>query len=554
VGSSLPAESWNRRHRILVLVLAAHLPGLLAFGLLMGRPGLHVLGEVGAVAALALLAAVPRWSRRVRATIASLGLLSCSALLVHFSGGYIEAHFHFFVAIIVISLYQEWLPFLMAIGYVAVHHGVVGSLDPSSVYNHADAWAQPWAWAGIHAAFVLAASAASLVNWRVNELSRAEALTAQSRLRAVVTGAPVLLFATDPRLRITMAAGKAFGAVGMTPAQALGREARLLFPGDGTLTALLRQAYRGEVVATSVFAGGKTFDLRLSPRHDELGGVRGVIGVATDVTEQRRAEDAERAAQERLVEQLKEVDRFKTSLINMAGHELFTPLTPQRIQVDLLKSRDLGDLSDRQQRAVEVLDRSIERLTELVRDVLEVARLQSGRMPVQLEDVELNRVVDEAVEFFQEPARRGGIALAFHPQEAVWVRADAARVSQVLFNLLSNALKFTPAGGSVTVETGLAGEAAVVRVRDTGSGLTQEQLARLFQPFTQVHEAAQGRRGTGLGLYISRGIVEQHGGRIAAHSDGPGQGARFEFTLPVAVPQEPASPLAPALAAPAQEP
>jgi diguanylate cyclase (GGDEF)-like protein len=151
------------------VLLWLHAFGLALFGVAVGAGPLHSAAEGAVVAVAAILAGWTRLPRRTRSCAASLGLLSASGVLVHLSGGYIEMHFHFFVMIAVITLYQDWLPFLVSIGYVVLHHGVVGVLDPHSVYNHPAAWANPWGWAGIHGAFVLAASVAHLAAWRLNE-------------------------------------------------------------------------------------------------------------------------------------------------------------------------------------------------------------------------------------------------------------------------------------------------------------------------------------------------------------------------------------------------
>src|SRR4030095_8174715 len=128
---------------------------------MLGRYGVvHSLSEVALVAIAALAAAAPVLNRRSRAGAASVGLITASAILVHLSGGYIEMHFHFFVALIIIALYQDWVPFLLAIGYVVFEHGMFGMLAPTAVYNHPDGWAHPWKWAAIHGVFVLAASIA----------------------------------------------------------------------------------------------------------------------------------------------------------------------------------------------------------------------------------------------------------------------------------------------------------------------------------------------------------------------------------------------------------
>jgi PAS domain S-box-containing protein len=173
-GGSLPHDSWRRRHQVILVLLWLHALGLFALALALGNGLAHSLTEGGIVAAFAVAATFGAVGPRVRAALASLGLISASAVLVHLTGGYIEMHFHFFVMVVVISLYQDWVPFLLAIGYVVAHHGVIGVLDPAGVYNHPDAWAHPWKWAAIHGVFVLGASAAAIVNWRLNERARAQ--------------------------------------------------------------------------------------------------------------------------------------------------------------------------------------------------------------------------------------------------------------------------------------------------------------------------------------------------------------------------------------------
>jgi PAS domain S-box-containing protein len=171
-GRPLPDALWQQRHRGIIILLWLHALGLVGFGLIVGAGLIHSLLEGSLVALAALGASLAHLHRRVRASIACLGLIIASGVLVHLSGGYIELHFHFFVMVVVISLYQDWVPFLLTLGYVVLHHGTLGVLAPTSVYNHPDAWAHPWKWAVIHGVFVLAASIASLVNWRLTEAVR----------------------------------------------------------------------------------------------------------------------------------------------------------------------------------------------------------------------------------------------------------------------------------------------------------------------------------------------------------------------------------------------
>ncbi|HET6405844.1 MAG TPA: ATP-binding protein [Candidatus Thermoplasmatota archaeon] len=171
-GRSLPLEAWKRRHTGILLVLAGHAVGLAAFGIYAGASVMHSLLEGALIGALALGAALPYLDRRTRSVIAAMGLMSCSAVLTHLSGGYIEAHFHFFVMLGVIFLYEDWLPYVLAVAYVAVHHGIAGTLDPLSVYNHPGAIAQPWKWATIHALFIFGLSLALIIAWNAIERAR----------------------------------------------------------------------------------------------------------------------------------------------------------------------------------------------------------------------------------------------------------------------------------------------------------------------------------------------------------------------------------------------
>ncbi|HEY3190895.1 MAG TPA: histidine kinase dimerization/phospho-acceptor domain-containing protein, partial [Solirubrobacteraceae bacterium] len=179
-GNSLPAAEWARRHRFLLALLWLHALAIPLFGVSQGYGILHCLLEGGVVAAIAAAGTLAPDRKRASALVA-LGLLTSSALLVHFSHGVIEAHFHFFVVIVLLTLYEDWLPFLLAAGYVALHHGVMGAIDPGSVYNHADAVAHPWKWALIHAGFIAAAGAGALVAWRWNEDVREERQLALDR-------------------------------------------------------------------------------------------------------------------------------------------------------------------------------------------------------------------------------------------------------------------------------------------------------------------------------------------------------------------------------------
>jgi diguanylate cyclase (GGDEF)-like protein len=194
-GQLLTPEVWARRHAGILWLLWAHVAGIAAFAVVRGYGLAHGATEASLVAVFALAAGHPALGRRARASAAVLGLITASAVIVHLSGGVVEAHFHFFVMIGVITLYQDWLPFGLALGYVVVHHAVLGALAPAQVFNHPAAERAPFKWALIHGAFVLAASVAYLVNWRLSERQAIEISRLVSRLEGLartdaLTGVP----------------------------------------------------------------------------------------------------------------------------------------------------------------------------------------------------------------------------------------------------------------------------------------------------------------------------------------------------------------------------
>ncbi|HEX9816032.1 MAG TPA: hybrid sensor histidine kinase/response regulator [Candidatus Thermoplasmatota archaeon] len=280
-----------------------------------------------------------------------------------------------------------------------------------------------------------------------------------------------------------------------------------------------------------------------------------VFGASQFARTVRFAIERHRIVRERqaALERLRELERFKTQFINTAAHELNSPLTPVKLQLHLLRTEHAEGLSQKQKGSLDIMERNVDRLIALVSDVLEAARLQANRLVVKKEPVDLHQIVSEAVESMQPQAHKVGVDLVLDSKAGFRAEADPDRIAQVVYNLIGNALKFTPRGGKVKVATAKEGEFAIVRVTDTGIGLRPEDFLRLFQPFSQTHEWTTSKRpGSGLGLYISQGIVEQHGGRIWCDSPGPNRGSTFSFAIPL--PKPASAPKASAKTAPHQLP
>jgi diguanylate cyclase (GGDEF)-like protein/PAS domain S-box-containing protein len=186
-GNAITPESWRRRHRAILTLVWLHVPALYIVGIQRGYGLLHPLLEVAVIAAFAVGAGFKSLSQDARASLATMGLVTSSAILVHLTGGLVEMHFHFFVVVAVVALYQSWFPFLVAIAFVLLHHGVIGGVDSTSVFNHPAALRSPWKWAAIHALFIAGESAAALTAWKLNELSLEAERTARTELEDAVT-------------------------------------------------------------------------------------------------------------------------------------------------------------------------------------------------------------------------------------------------------------------------------------------------------------------------------------------------------------------------------
>lgn len=255
--------------------------------------------------------------------------------------------------------------------------------------------------------------------------------------------------------------------------------------------------------------------------------------------ERRRAHEARRVVRDQQGElsRMRDLEASKTQFFNAAAHEIGTPLTPIRLQIALLKKAAEAGGDPAQRHSLDILDRNVRRLAQLNQDILDVARLQAGRLSVDKRPLDLAGLILDVAETFESMAQAQGITLSTSCVPGLRVDGDPSRITQVLYNLVNNALKFTPRGGTVAISGRVAANDCEIRVQDTGPGLDANQIGHLFQPFSQVLGKDQPPNlGTGLGLFISRGIVELHGGRIWCESPGPGLGCTFAFALPLTAP------------------
>jgi PAS domain S-box-containing protein len=270
-----------------------------------------------------------------------------------------------------------------------------------------------------------------------------------------------------------------------------------------------------------------------------------MIGIHVDVTELKRAEEGLRQAHAELRDtnaKLEEADRRKNEFLAMLSHELRNPLAPIRNSLYVLDRAEPD--CEQARRAKAVIERQVQQMTRLVSDLLDVSRISCGKIELQRTRVDLRDVVGSALEDHRSVFQDRSIEVRSElPAEEVWVDGDAARLGQALGNLLHNAVKFSHRGGTVSVCLRQRGQLAELAVRDSGVGIAPDMLVRVFQPFTQADMALdRSAGGLGLGLALVKGLVELHGGRVEAHSEGAEKGSVFTALLPTAAAPAPAAP------------
>jgi PAS domain S-box-containing protein len=273
-----------------------------------------------------------------------------------------------------------------------------------------------------------------------------------------------------------------------------------------------------------------------SPLRDASGAIIGASAIAHDITERRRAE----AERERLLleladqnERLRELDRLKDEFVALVSHELRTPLTSIRGYLELVLEEEAGALTDEQRQFLGVVERNAHRLLALVGDLLFLAQVEAGKLSLELGAVDLSAIAAESVETARPLAEERDITLTLATGPLALIAGDRARLAQLLDNLISNGVKFTPPGGRVDVRVKGERGKAVIEVRDTGIGIPSEEQHHLFERFFRTAKATeQAIPGTGLGLAISKAIVDAHQGQITVAS-ADGGGTTFRISLPI---------------------
>ncbi len=288
---------------------------------------------------------------------------------------------------------------------------------------------------------------------------------------------------------------------------------------------------KGKSLQNEHESNGKWFLRTMSPVRDlETKAIIAVTVVSTDITARKKAEEIHDEN-----ERLAIANKAKSEFIANMSHELRTPLNSIIGFTELMKQKTAGELNQKQERYVENVLTSSNFLLNLINDILDLSKVEAGKIELVLERISVPEVIDQTINLLKEKASKNNVLLRkdFDP-ELDFINADKQRVKQILFNLLSNALKFSKKeGGTITITTRKEGDMAKISVSDTGIGIKEEDIGKLFKEFEQVNaEITKKYGGTGLGLAITKKLVELHGGKIMVESE-YGRRTTFTFLLPI---------------------
>jgi PAS domain S-box-containing protein len=561
-GGALPEEVWRSRFRFLVGLTWFHAGVIALVGPVLGWNrelslraffdddfALHTVAEGSIVGLFALVASWRRLGRTIQATAVGFGLLSSSAILVHLSGGVIELHFHFFVMLAFLALCQDWIPYLLAVAFVAVHHGVVGVLFPRAVYNHQSAYDAPWTWAGIHAGFVLCSCVGSVVAWRYNE--RAFAQTA-----LILEAAGEGIFGVDTAGHVTFinpAAAEFLGVDARTaPGKPVSSILRCLDP-DGKPTPDERTPMFGPLVDGRARHGIDQIFGRIDGSYlpvdyvatpmIERNTLLGVVVSFSDITERHRSEAELQRSHRQLEETLAQLKTTQRHVLQQErlramgemasgiAHDFNNSLSPIVGFAELLLRRpDMP--AETAQQYVKLINTAARDAASVIRRLRELYRERAETTPDAA--VDLGRCLEEATALTeprwkaQAQSRGLNIKVVSDVADVPVILGDPSGIREMLTNLIFNAVDAMPEGGTITMRARVAGDDVLLTVSDTGTGMSEEVRRRCLEPFFSTKD----QQGTGLGLSMVHATVQRHRGAIAVDST-PGQGTTFSIRLPI---------------------
>lgn len=384
------------------------------------------------------------------------------------------------------------------------------------------------------------------VGERTRALERTMSVLRESTtlLRTIAASTPEIIIAKSREGRIMMVNAAALQAMGLSRAQVLGQKEQDLFEDSEELRRVLENDRR--VIETrkpiaveetrTTKAGVRTYLVTKSPLRDSQGQVFGLVGVAKDITERKRAQrelEELLVAEHRLRGEAERANRAKDEFLAIVSHELRSPLNALKGWAQILSTVQKPDPS-LVERAADAIKRNIDHQTRLIADLLDTSRIISGKLELKRRRVNMVEVASAAIDLCQDAADAKRVELRFETDcPVLGVDGDGDRLQQVVINLISNSIKFTPEGGRVTTALREDGDTVIIEITDTGIGIDAEFLPHVFERFSQADTSVTRRYfGLGIGLALVRNLVELHGGQVRAESRGSGSGSVFTVELP----------------------
>lgn len=390
-----------------------------------------------------------------------------------------------------------------------------------------------------------------------SERSARAAAKADGRFRELLEAAPDAILEVDRDGRIVLLNAVAEKIFGYTRAELLGQALELLIPSDlRSRHEQHRSAYWSRPTTRPMGSGldlyaqrkdGSRFPVEISLSPVKSEDTFRVSAIVRDVTERKQTEQRIQALHESFTRELstanqqlelrnREVERanrLKSEFLASMSHELRTPLHTIIGFSELLSEELEGPLNEKQKRFMNHIHQDSLHLLELINEVLDLSKIEAGRLELRPETFDLIAALDEALSSARALGAQKSISIESRVPGGIALYADRVRVKEILYNLLSNAVKFTPDGGKIWIEAALEASSITISIIDTGIGIPADEHESVFHKFYQVGSTTKGvREGTGLGLAITKRLVEQHGGRIWLESE-CGKGSRFSFTLPL---------------------
>ena len=391
----------------------------------------------------------------------------------------------------------------------------------------------------------------------VREEAARTQIRAERRFRELLEVAPDAILEIDAQGRVVLMNAVAETLSGYSRDELLGQSLEIIVPRELRAKHIDNRANYWSHPVTRPMGSGLNLhvqrkdgtrvpvEISLSPvRYDD--DIR-VTAIVRDITDRKRAERQIREIQDRLTAELtatnrqlelrnreiERANRLKSEFVASMSHELRTPLHTVIGFAELMAEELEGPLNEKQKRFIGHIHKDSLHLLELINDVLDLSRIEAGRLELRLETFDMTAAVEEVLATIRPQTTAKSLNLGASLPHGILLHADRVRFKEILYNLLSNAVKFTPKGGRIHVDAAIREGFAELSVSDTGVGIPAEEQASIFDKFYQVGSTTRGvREGTGLGLAITKQLVEAHGGRIWLQSE-PGRGSRFHFTIPL---------------------